>query len=163
MSERRPLTGREYTSILSLVGSLDAMTDAIPGLERRGQTEALKAALDTGAEALKAICDTVPLKKLARIQQDMRHTRIYTKVEAPGIRTIDTEHHRYVPARVLNQLVDYVAQHECFLCDKTDVEARRCPIKEMMEEALPHELAYRATDGKCRWSGVVLGTGEWED
>lgn len=162
MDERRPLTGREYTSILSLVGSLDAMTDAIPGLEGRGQTEALKTALDTGAEALRKVCDTVPLKKLMRIQQDMRHTRIYTKVEAPGIKTVDTEHHRYVAAITLNKLVDYMAHHECLLCDKTDVEARKCPYREVMEDALPHELEYRVTDGKCKWSGMTLGVGEWE-
>lgn len=159
---RTPLKSREYTAILSLVGSMDALTHAIKGVDR-GQGEQLKKALEIGGAALRAICDTVPLNKLRLIQQDMRHTRIYTKVEAPGISTVDTEHHRYVAAKTLNELVNYVSQAECYLCDKGETEGRKCPIREMMENAIPHELDFKPIDGRCKWAGVALNIGDWEE
>lgn len=161
--EKRPLSKREYLGLLSLTGALDALADSIPMLATRGVENRLEASRDTLGGILHDVCLTVPTDKLRRIRRDMDNTRVYTKVEAPGIRTIDTEHHRYVPAKVLNQLVDYVAQHECYLCDKSAVEGRHCPIRQMMEDAIPHEVEYKVTDGKCKWSGLMLGLGEWED
>lgn len=163
MRETRPLKQREYLALLDLVGALDAMTNAIRPLSERGVEDKLTAARDAAGEALREVLLTVPTDKLHRIRMDMDHTKIYTRVEAPGIKTVDTEHHRYVPAKALNMLVDYVAQHECYMCDKTAVEGRKCPTREMMEAAIPHEVAYRVTDDKCKWSGLSLGLGEWED
>lgn len=161
--ERRPLRKTEYLGILSIVGALDALTDAIPALGERGQTEALEAVLQQGSEAFRAILATVPVNKLRSIDQDMKHTRIYTKVEAPGIKTVDTEHHRYVPARILNAFVGYVIEHECLMCDKSATEARHCRYRELMEAALPNELEFKAADDRCKWSGVALDLGEWEE
>ena len=161
--DRKPLQKREYLAILSLVGALDALTDAIPNLTSRGQTEALQAVLDAGKEAFRKVLSTVPVDKLRRIDADMKHTRIYTKVEAPGIKTVDTEHHRYVPARILNAFVGYVIEHECLMCDKSATDARHCPYRELMEAALPHELEFKAADDRCKWSGVALDLGEWEE
>ena len=159
-SVRTPLRSREYTALLSLVGSMDALSNAIRGIDR-GQGEQLKKALEIGETALRAICDTVPLNKLRLIQQDMKHTRIYTKVEAPGISTVDTEHHRYVLAKILNELVTYVSQAECYLCEKSEKDGKQCAIREMMENAIPHELDFKAIDGRCKWCGVALNIGDW--
>ena len=161
-SVRTPLRSREYTALLSLVGSMDALSNAIRGIDR-GQGEQLKKALEIGETALRAICDTVPLNKLRLIQQDMKHTRIYTKVEAPGISTVDTEHHRYVLAKILNELVTYVSQAECYLCEKSEKDGKQCAIREMMENAIPHELDFKAIDGRCKWCGVALNIGDWEE
>lgn len=161
--DKRPLSKREYLGLLSLTGSLDALADSIPMLATRGVESRLEASRDTLGEILHDVCLTIPTDKLRRIRKDMDNTKVYTKVEAPGIRTVDTEHHRYVPAKVLNKLVDYVVQHECLLCDKSAVEGRHCPIREMIEDAIPHEVAYKVSNGDCKWSGLSLGLGEWED
>ena len=158
---RWPLRMREYVGLLNIVGCTNTIMDTLPMLkdraEKAGVYERLEAARDELDSIFAAILRTVPAEKLIRIQMDMKHTMIRTKVEAPGINTISAEHHRYVPAELLNRLVDYVARSECYLCDKTEDEARHCPIKAMLEDALPHELEYTAPDGCCKWSGMTLG------
>lgn len=154
MSERKPLRKREWLDLQDLIGAVEAL-DAAQGLIDRAPT--IRAARDTAAQAFDEACRTIPTDRLVRIKQDLKHTRIYTKVEAPGITTVDTTQYRYVEAWALNRLIARVVDTECLMCDKSAADGKKCPLREVMEAVLPHELEYTAPDGCCKWSGLALG------
>lgn len=159
--ERKPLRRREYIGVQDLIGGVECIHEAMAALSERatetGAMDTLLKAHDTAVEAYEQILASIPADKLVRIRKDLDNTRVYVKVEAPGIKTMDSKLWRYVPAEVLNRLVDYVAKSECFFCDKSKEDGRKCQIRQMMEDAMPHELEYKSPDGCCEWSGLVLG------
>jgi hypothetical protein len=159
--DRKPLRRNEYLGVQDLIGGINSLHSAIGFLADRAKgaevLDTLQEAHDTAIKAYKAILATIPAEKLVQIQRDLDHMRVYVRVEAPGIRTMDTDLWRYVPADRLNRLVDYVAQHECYFCDKSKQESKKCKFRKMMDDVLPHELEYTAPDGCCEWSGLVLG------
>lgn len=154
MTEREPLRRREYIELLNLIGAVEC-TQETGTLDRR--SDLLPDARARLADAYEQVLRTVPTDKLHRIRADLAHMKIYPKIEAPGISTVDETHYRYVPAETLNRLVDYMARNECLMCDMEEAPARKCPYRSVMENALPHELDYKAPDGCCKWSGLVLG------
>lgn len=47
-------------------------------------------------------------------------------------------------------------EHECLLCDKSPTEARKCEVRRMFDEALPHEVT--GVDGEyCKYCDINLG------
>jgi hypothetical protein len=103
-----------------------------------------------------AILTTVPAEKLRHISADIRNVRLYVKVEPPGLRSVDTTGFSYTPTKVLNNLLSHVCEHECFLCDKTPVDARKCEWRQLIDAALPHEV--NAKDGEhCKYSDMAIG------
>lgn len=162
MSERIPLRRAEYTGLMDLIGAVESSYNAMEALGRRaeavpGAMDQLRQGHDLLIAGYRAILRTVPEEKLRAIDRDLANIRIYVKVEAPGLKSMDTATWRYIRTSTVNRLVDYVANHECFFCDKSKDEARACPVRRMMEDALPHELEYAAPDGCCKWSGITLG------
>jgi hypothetical protein len=105
---------------------------------------------------LSAILSTCPPEKLRHISADVRNTQLYVRVEAPGLHSQSTEGFSYTPTRTINNLLGYLVEHECMMCDKTPVEARKCPMRKIIDSALPHEV--NTPDGEhCRYSDMAIG------
>ena len=156
---RTYLRGREYSALQTLFGMVSTMEVCGPMLEERcraaGCWDTLQEAQRLAEKCMDGILATVPENKLRHIRTDLSHIRMIVKTEAPGIST-PVRGYSYTPTDTLNDLLNYMVQHECSMCDKTAQEARKCPYRLTIEESLPHEV-----DGSereyCRFSDMVLG------
>lgn len=157
--ERVYLSGRHYSALQTLFAVVSAFTAGIEFLEDRaemaGCLEEMKKIGDLAQYCMDRILLTVPEKKLKQIRTELGMTRLHIRVEPPGLRQ-ETKGFSYIPTDALNDLLNHLCQTECFLCDMTPVESRKCPYRILIDEVLPHEI-----DGKdrehCKYSDMVLG------
>lgn len=162
--ERKYLTGREYAALLSMFAQVSHYMVLLPTLEKRakmipGVWESLTEAQRLTDDALNKIPKTIPENKLRHVLADVQNAKIYVKIEPPGcVPSVDMTGFSYVPTKALNDLLMYVMDHECLLCDKTPGEAKKCPVREMFDAALPHEVVAKDTN-MCRYSDMSLGLG----
>ena len=161
--ERTYLTGKEYGAIQTLFGFVSAWEVAGPRLAKRAETAGVSekwAQVETlSGEVLDGILRTVPLNKLAHIHADLEHVAVYTKVEAPGIKTNHTPQYAYLPTETLNALLNHMIQQECVLCDLDADQAKKCPYRKLIESALPHSVGKDHSTEHCMYSDMVIGLG----
>lgn len=161
---RKPLRGREYAALQSLFAAISHFQELYPALEERAKTVPGlwrdMRMIDTKSQRiLEGLLQTVPEDKLRHVLADCKNIRLYIKVEPPGSVPTVTMGFSYVPTPTLNALLCYVLEHECLMCDKSPVEARKCPVRAMIDKALPHEIPYR--DGeRCKYSDFAIGVEE---
>ena len=164
MTETKYLSGKEYAALLSLFAAISHYGELFPVLKKRaemipGLWEKMQNVEELTNSLLDGILSTIPADKLLHVKADIQHVKLYIKVEPPGcVPSVDMSGFSYVPTKALNGLLCYVMEHECLLCDKTPVEARKCPIKKMFEDCLPHEVAAKDT-GSCKYADMSIG---WE-
>lgn len=159
MSERTPLSGREYAALQTLFAVVSTFTAGIDPLKKRAESiglwEDLKRIGDDADHILSRIALTVPENKLRHIRMDLDNIRLYIKIQPPGL-TQMTSGFSYTPTAALNGLLNFLCQHECCLCDKTAVEARHCEYRQLIDDALPHEVEGKDRE-HCKYSDMVLG------
>ena len=161
MSERY-LTGREYAALLSLFAQVSHFETLLPQLEKRIKTipglwEKLMDAQAVTEEALAELPKTIPTNKLRHVMADIKNAKIYIRIEPPGcVPSMDMSGFSYIPTKTLNELLCYVMDHDCIMCDKSPTEARKCPARMMIENALPHEVTAKDA-AHCRYSDMSLG------
>ena len=157
--DRTALTGREYAALQTLfatVSVFDAGVDNVRArCERAGCWDKIQAIRQLSNECLDAMLKTVPERKLEHIRADLKNVRIYIKTEPPGLSTPCTAY-SYTPTAALNDLLNHVCQTECVICDKTAAEAKKCPYRQMIDNALPHEVDNPDRE-HCKYSDMVLG------
>ena len=163
----KKLSGREYSAILSLFSAVSHYTELYPMLRKRaemvpGTTELMEQVSEGTSEVIDRILGTVPPEKLRQLQADIKHVKLYIKVEPPGcVPTIDMTSYSYVPTKALNALLAHVMENECLVCDKTPEEARKCEYRRLIEKTLVHEVDAVDTE-HCKYSDMVVGV-ERED
>ncbi len=160
MSERTPLSGREYSAIQTLFAMVSGFSDECLDILRKrceaaGCWEQMQEVERLANESLHAILRTVPENKLRHIQKDLGNIRLHIRIEPPGLRT-KTEGFNYTPTDTLNELLNHLCQTECSMCDKTAVESRHCPYRKWIEDALPHDVGGEDRE-HCKFSDLVLG------
>lgn len=160
MAETMPLSGREYAALQTLFATVSSLGELLPILEKRAKMvpnlyRDLRLMEAKATTALDAILRTIPADKLRHVATDVQNVQLYIKVQPPGLRK-QNPGFSYTPTATLNELLSYVCEHECLLCDKTPTEARKCEVRRMIEGALPHEVEARDGD-KCKYSDMVLG------
>lgn len=165
MNETKYLSGREYAAVLSLFAAISHHAELFPILRQRaemvpGLWEKMETVQSDTGDILDGLLSTIPESKLRHIRTDVSHVKLYIKVEPPGCApTVDMRGMSYVPTKSLNELMCYVMEHECLLCDKTPKEARTCPVRAMFDGALPHEV--NAKDAEhCKYSDMSIGLEE---
>ena len=156
------LSGKEYGALQSLMAMVSYMEALLPFLERRAKTvpgvwRDLMLIRKKCATCMDSLLVTIPPEKLQHIRADIEHTKIYVMVEAPGLSSKKmSDNFAYLPVRTLNQLLGYVCEHECMMCDKTPTQARKCHVRKKIDDALPHEV--NAQDGEhCKYSDMTIG------
>lgn len=162
MSETKYLTGREYAALQSLFAAISHHAEIFPVLQKRAQMvpglwEQMMLVQEKTEGLLDGLLSTIPPDKLRHVNADIRNVRLYIRVEPPGcVPSVDMRGFSYVPTQVLNQILCYVMEHECLMCDKSPVEARKCPVRKWIDDALPHVV--KATDKeRCKYSDMSLG------
>lgn len=158
---RTPLSGREYAALQTLFALRTAMEVTAPTLAERAKTAEVQDEMNALAElsdtVTRRILQTVPLKKLAGVMQNLSHVRIYIKVEAPGIPTMSDTNWLYVPAESLDYVLNEVMDTHCMMCDKTEIEGRKCPLRRHMEACLPHVVKVARGSDKCKYADLSIG------
>lgn len=157
--ERTPLRGSEYAALQTLFAMVSGFTAGIGPLEKRSEAAGCRDELHEvgrlAQECLDKLLLTVQEKKLMQIRTELENIRLHIKIE-PNWAVSKMRGMSYVPTDAFNDLLNYLCQHECCLCDKTPVEARKCPHRKLIDDTLPHEV-----DGKdrehCKYSDMVLG------
>ena len=166
----KPLTGNEYAALQTLFAVVSTWQEVCDNgaLEKRlrgaGGTlwRDVRLIQTLSEKSMRALLKTVPLKKLKHIQAELSMTHLYIKVVPPGMTGMSSKGYSYTPTKALNALLNYLCEHECGLCDKTEVESRKCEWRHVLEEALPHEVG-KDRSGNCRYSDLVLGLGGDEE
>lgn len=161
MQETKYLSGREYAALLSLFAAVSHYAELFPRLRNRaelipGLWEKMEDAHHLTDEILEEIVRTIPQDKCKHMLADIKHVKLYVKIEPPGsVPSVKMDGFSYVPTPALNELLAYVMEHECMMCDKTPVEARKCPIRNTFKGALVHEVD--AQDGEhCKYSDMIM-------
>lgn len=157
--DRVPLSGREYSALQTLFAIVSGFTAGLDFLQKRSETagcwDDLQRVGELSQECLDKILLTVPNQKLDHIRRNLANIRLHIKVEPPGLST-KTDEYSYVPLTALNDLLNHLCQTECSLCDKTAVEARKCPYRKIIDDAIPHEVEGKDRE-HCKYSDLVLG------
>lgn len=163
-----PVSGKEYAAMQSLFAMISTLQVAEPVLEKRmrrlrGGVWRDWRMLQTKADRImRALLSSVPANKLMQINRNFSMTRVYIKTEAPGIKTMDDTSYVYVPARALDWVLNEMISANCILCDKTEVEGRKCPHRQALEECLPHQVNVARGSEKCKFGDLVMGFDEVE-
>lgn len=161
-----PLSGKEYAALQSLFAAISHLQVLLPTLEKRAK---MRPNLWRDIRLVESLVDritnqiitTVPQDKLKHVSADIRNVRLYIRVEPPGLHSMGTDGFSYTPTSVINQLLAYVCEHECLMCDKSPRDARKCEYRRLIDAALPHEVDTR--DGEhCKYSDMVIGIEEGE-
>lgn len=163
MSYTKPLSGKEYACLQTLFATVSTWQEASPIFEKRAKEAGndlwrdLRLSQSIAERVMQKLLKTVPVEKLRHVQEDIKHTHIYVKVEPPGMSSMPgAKGYSYVPTGALNELLNYLCEHECSMCDKTSTESRKCIWRKTIEESIPHEVG-RATSEHCKYSDLVLG------
>lgn len=165
LPETKRLTGREYSAMLSLFSAISHYIELYPILGKRaemvpGTAEMMEQTKVLTNEIIDRLLGTIPPEKLLQMKADIQHVKLYVKVEPPGcVPSVDMTSYSYVDTRTLNELLCYVMEHECMLCDKTPTEARHCPFLKIFDKALVHEVNARDTS-HCKYSDMSIGMEE---
>lgn len=157
--DRVMLSGREYAGLQTLFAMVSAYTAGLGALEKRGELagcwEDLQRVGTLAQECLDKVLLTIPNKKLMQIRTELENIRLHIKIE-PEWAISKVRGFSYVPTDTLNNLLNHLCQTECLLCNKTAVQARKCPHRKTIEDALPHTVEGKERES-CKFSDMVLG------
>ena len=146
-SERIPLSGKEYYGLRALIGIVSTFETELGFLEKRlrnikmGWCNARLIAA-TADRLLDAVLATVPQKKLQQIRQEIGHTRVEINV-TPDYTGAHRQMFTYVPNDALEWLEDQVIDMNCLMCEKTDKESKRCPVRKNIEALYAYDFPER--------------------
>ena len=155
---RYPLSGREWNAlrcVQTAMNELDVCQDYLKErlkLTRNGW-RFLRAALAMMDRVCDLIYSTVPRKKLMAMREEVRHSQIRLIVKGaddrmpPGIVYVDED--------AFIAVMDYVISQECWCCEKTGKDVKRCRIKQLILGVLHYESdpAEFPEDGHCELAG----------
>ena len=162
MTERTPLSGREYGALQSLFAVVSSWEVALPVLLKRavqaGCADEAAQMQTLSGKVLDALLKTVPQRKLAHIREELAHVAVYVKVEAPGIKTNHAPNYAYLPVETLNELLNHMIREECVLCEADPDTAKKCKYRKLIESALPHSVGTDHGD-HCMYSDMIIGLG----
>lgn len=153
---------REYYATRELFGVVSTFNRYAGLLERRvreipGGWRDLRMLMAVSEKLLKNILRTVPKKKLAAIQKELRNTEVTVNVRntvAPPAKT-DTDGFTYVSSRALERITQRVVDYECFCCEKTGADAKKCQLRKDIEATYMFE--YPCQKGECPFAGMSIG------
>ena len=161
--ERTPLSGREYAALQAYFCVVSTLTETIAPLEKRiksarpGTWRDYRMMQTVSEKVLDNVLETVPADKLAHISQDIRHTKLYIRIEPEwAAPTMKTGGFSYTPTDALNNLLNYLMEHECLMCDKSAKESRKCPHRKLIEKSLPHTVPGNDSED-CKYAGIAIG------
>jgi len=146
-SERTNLSGREYYGLRALMGVVSTFETELGYLEKRlrginmGWCHA-RLIVALADRLLDKVLATVPPKKLQQIRQEIDHTRVEINV-TPDYTGAHKQMFTYVPNDALEWMEDQVIDMNCLMCEKTEKESKRCPVRKNIEALFAYDFPER--------------------
>lgn len=152
------LSMREWNAIRVMHASIDSFLKDSPVLKKRLQEETeggwrICRLAETYVSKLDAILmKTVPTKQLVQMKAEMANTHLYVRVEAAagnlpaGV--------VYVEQNAFIRMVNRAVQMQCFTCDKTAKEARRCDLCKDIQAIFPYSIELGTENDECIFAGL---------
>ncbi len=146
-TERTNLSGKEYYALRALMGIVSTFETELPPMEKRLRSVKMgwchaKLIVGLADRLLDKVLATIPPKKLAQIRQELGHSRVEISV-TPDYTGAHKTMFTYVPNDALEWLEDQVIDLNCLMCDKTDKESRRCPVRRNIEALYMYDFPER--------------------
>lgn len=147
MEERRNLTAREYYALRAILGATSTIAAEEGALQKRlgeipmGRCD-MKLIEAKAAHLLEALLRTVPPQKLGQIRQEIDCAR----VEVHVVRDVTGKHQpafTYVPAEDLEWLEEQIVGLNCTMCERSEKESRRCPVRRHIEALYQYDFPER--------------------
>lgn len=151
---RYPLSGREYGALKTMFGAVNALDTEELDSRCKLQPNSLRdihAAKALLQKSLFNLLDTVPLKKLGAIRKELQNTYCILKTKPVGGGASD--HTVYVDQKALIRLMERAISMDCFLCEKSVKEGRKCPLYRDLSACFPYNLD-DSGDVLCPFAGV---------
>ena len=151
---RYPLSSKEYESLRTLFGAINALNmtglqDRLELVEFAHEDLSVAKRLMQGVSA--GLLGTVPLNKLLIIQKELRDTVCELR-----IRPIAQDKKTgcvYVDQSAIARLADRAIQMDCVMCEKTAKEAKKCQLFRDLNACFPYDLD-KPDDVLCPFAGV---------
>ncbi len=164
---RTPLSGKEYAALQSTFATRSNFTVILPILKKRAEAagvwEDLQRVDELCEQVMRQLLRTVPIPKLKQVMQNLSKVKIYIKEEAPGIQTKDPTNFVYVKAESLDFILQECMDFHCAMCDKTEIEGRKCPYRQAIEGCLPYEIRVARGSEKCKFADLSIGMDDLEE
>lgn len=100
---------------------------------------------------MKNLLTTIPYKKLSAIKIELQHTICKLEIK-PVVGSANTGC-VYINQAALVRIAEKAISTECFLCDKSAKECKRCQLYKDLNACFPYELC-EPTDVKCPFAGI---------
>ncbi|MGN1020588.1 MAG: hypothetical protein ACI4O7_09440 [Aristaeellaceae bacterium] len=130
-----------------LMGALERRIDAVPPMRRE-----LEAVTRMTEDLLSNLCLTVPPEQRTALVRNLAWQEITVGVRAAA----SAPEYCLVRLNDLQTLTDYALRAECYLCDKSEGQARACPLRAALDGCTVHTLPrYRG----CSYRGASVEEG----
>ena len=160
-----PLKSDEYLALLWMYACLVQYETWSPKLRERAKISGLMTWCDSkliGSKLGKIITelmDTVPEKKRRAMREEMKITHMLLSPTWEGAKR---EAVYVVPEEDLQRLLNILVSQECWACEKTYKECKKCQIWKTVLGCLPFEDHDEKEDGLCPMAGQSQ-VFVWED
>ena len=160
-AERIPLTGREYYALRALFGVISGFASSLGYLEKRAKGvknlwRDLRLVQAVAEKSLDRVLLTVPADKLMHIHKDLKNIKISIDVqrETPTLPQKKEDTYCYVPEQSIDLLIQSTLEWQCFSCEKSKRECKRCDIKKALDKIVPYEVPENKVTDACKYSGL---------
>jgi len=141
--ERKPLRQKEYYALRTLFGMVEMFAKHAELLEKRVKGipdgwRDMRMIASVAQKLMEHILETVPDKKLASIQKELRHTVVEIKV-TPDY-SGENSGCCYISEDTLDGLIQRLMNAECFLCDKSGAAMKACGLRKTLADAYPWDF-----------------------
>ena len=157
---RYALSGREYYAIRFLFGMVSCFQESAKILKDRANVASRSTWRDI--RMVSSVCDkildtllsTIPYRKLAQIKTELSNTMISVDVtHGKGLPAPKKDAMCYVPEKAVESLINNMIDFQCFSCQKSLKEAKKCPYRKSIDDCFPYEPLGDKQD-MCRYSGL---------
>jgi len=113
------------------MASLDKRIDAVPPLRKE-----LEALTRLSEDLLAHLCLTVPSEQRKSLVKQLQWSEITV-----GTRSVASEPEYFlILLKDMQTLTDYALRAECYLCEKSEAEAHKCPLRKVLDSVTVHAL-----------------------
>lgn len=155
---RYPLTGREWQALRCLIVALNELDVCNEQLRDRcslipGGWRDLRLMLRLAEKLWDSITKTIPDKKLRVISEEIKHCHISLVVE--GASSVADKSVVWMDESAYVHMMDRIIGQECWCCERTGKDVKRCEIKKLILSTLRYESdpAEYPEDGACELAG----------
>ena len=156
-----PLSGREYYALRQLFGIASGFETTLGDLKDRakltpGTWRDMKMISAVSDKAITALVRSIPTRKLQQVLKELENTVVSVEVRGgAGLPVSKREPFCYAPEKSIELLIQSTLEWQCFACEKSPKQAKKCPYRKAIDDVFPYEQP-GDTPELCKYSGLNL-------